>query len=689
MTKSSLLRVELVLLHQPNDAALQDISFIISRFLGPPPTLTLAEACSFGSIRFLNWIWDISLDSEISEWSLTRCMQLDEHYRQDQFIRASDEAASSGNVEVLTWLLSHFPDYDVLIDVVEVAVERGHLGILKLLMTHIRDRQSSSKNIHVQRNGVHFSGQSLELAIRFGHLNVARWLIREAAHEMDEKEKIRAIKIALGHGHETLAQKLLPPGKCILDYARLCRHPEIIEWNYDCGYLKRDQSAAIHAFTSLTHSRRFDLMKKIAKQHEPLQDRSNWRCAWRDAIKSACSTGGVCETRWLVEHPMGRRVCEEMRQFGWLFRLLWAACDVGNVPVMQYLYEQGLVDGFGDGLLCAIRGDRMKSVKWILEYFPPTEHMPDYSVLVEAARHGRLEMLQFFQRVDSTVPGLSKSTQRQRGRQPRRMETWAQSFDRDNIRLVAATDGHLRASKCVCTYRSEWCSTDAMDEAAANGQLEVVQWLHSNRTEGCTTNAMDEAAANGYLEVVQWLHANRSEGCTTNAIDYAARNGHLEVVKWLLEVRREGCTFRAIDGAASSGFIGVVKWLHANGEAGCSTDAMDLAASGGHLAIVKWLHANRTEGCTDDAIINALCHGHLRIAHWLRKTFPERSPILQGRLLYGEMQFDKLLFLHAHYPDVFTEEFVRSIRKTLESPRDDHISAWLEHHYKLFFDKLG
>ncbi|KAL3657649.1 hypothetical protein V7S43_017452 [Phytophthora oleae] len=690
MARPSLLRVELVLLNQPNGAALQDTAFIISRFLGPSPTLALAKACTFGSIRFLTWIWDVSLDSELLEWSLTRCLQLDDHYRQHQFIQASKVAAGSGHVAILTWLLDHFPGCEVPVEVMETAAEKGHFGILKLLVTQSRDRDPSNKNACVQRNGIHLYGRSLELAIRFGQLKVTSWLIKEVAHEMDDREKIPAIETALAFGHEKLAQQLFPPGRCLLDYARLCTRSEIIEWNYACGYLKRDQRAAMHAFMSLIHTRRFDLMKKIAEQHEPLQNRSTWRCAWRDAVKSACSSCGLYEIRWLVEHPMGRRVCEEMRQFRRLFKLLCAACDKGNTPVMQYLYEQGLVDEFGDGLLCAIRGDHMESVKWILEHFPPTEHMPDYSVLVEAARHGCLEMLQYFHRMDSTVSGLSKSPQRQRGRQPRRMETWAQPIDRDNIRLVAATDGHLRTSRCVCTYRSEWHSTDAMDEAAANGQLEVVQWLHLNRTEGCTANAMDEAAANGYLEVVQWLHANRSEGCTTNAIDYAARNGHLDVVKWLHKMRGEGCTSRAIDGAAWAGFIGVVKWLHANGEAGGSTDAMDLAAIRGHLAMVKWLHANRTERCTGDAIINALCYGHLRTAHWLWETFPDHSPSLQSRLLYGEIQFDMLLFLHAHYPGIFTEESVRSIRKKLECPRDDHIIAWLEQNYSLkYFDVLS
>jgi ankyrin repeat protein len=57
--------------------------------------------------------------------------------------------------------------------------------------------------------------------------------------------------------------------------------------------------------------------------------------------------------------------------------------------------------------------------------------------------------------------------------------------------------------------------------------------LHEFRTEGCTTRAMDYAAQNGHIDVVEWLHEFRVEGCTTDAMDWAAENGHLEVVKFL------------------------------------------------------------------------------------------------------------------------------------------------------------
>ncbi|POM77347.1 DNA excision repair protein ERCC-6, partial [Phytophthora palmivora] len=176
----------------------------------------------------------------------------------------------------------------------------------------------------------------------------------------------------------------------------------------------------------------------------------------------------------------------------------------------------------------------------------------------EAARYGRLEMLEYFQGQEvSVVIGYFPSTMSPTQRRIRGESFMTQMF-------VPISDDYLKVHPKEYQYRSEWNSTDPMDDAAANGHLQVVKWLHLNRSEGCTTAAMDCAAANGHLDVVKWLHLYRSEGCTTKAIDGAAENGHLDVIQWLYSNHFERCTVHAIEGAFAFGHLRIVVWLHAH-----------------------------------------------------------------------------------------------------------------------------
>jgi len=669
MPRPSLRRVEILLRCKPDAGALQDVAPIISRFLGPPPTLSLAEACAIGSIQFLDWVWQTSTDPGLSGWSLMKLVQSDTHYRQYQFVEAMKVAVVDGDLEILKWLMLHFPDSEVAVEVVELAAEKGKLAVLKVLLAQSQgiDAENGETSGSGASTVVRWGGHSVEYAIRSGHVEVVRWLLESTDQRMNGPKRSFIVMRLLDKGEMELVKMLLPRGGCVLDYAQMCPRPGIIEWNYECGYLRRNKPAAATAIMHLVGTGQLELMKKISEQHEPSPDCSNWHGAWRDALDKACSCGDLPQLRWLVEHPAGRRACEDMHQLGTLFKLLCAAAARGDVTMMQYLYDQAAVDTFGDALLNSIRHDRLEAMKWVLDHFPRSEHMPDYCVLVEAARHGRLEMLEYLQSMaSSVVPGFSPPSS------PR-------LFKREDLRLVAARDGHLRVSPCVCAWRSEWRSTDAMDEAAANGQLQVVTWLHSSRTEGCTTNAMDEAAANGFLEIVQWLHVNRSEGCTTNAIDYAARNGHVEVVEWLDENRAEAFTSSAIEDAALAGNVELVQWLHTKGSAIRSTKAMNFAAYGGHVEMMKWLRANRPGECSGEAIVYALCQGHLRAAYWLHDEFPEHTPVLRSRLICGEHKFAIVLFLHAHYPHVFTPEVVGKLKSSVL--QDAYATAWLEENY--------
>ncbi|GMF37400.1 unnamed protein product [Phytophthora lilii] len=174
----------------------------------------------------------------------------------------------------------------------------------------------------------------------------------------------------------------------------------------------------------------------------------------------------------------------------------------------------------------------------------------------------------------------------------------------------------------------------AIKLAVQNGHLEVVKWIHNNRRKECpmakrSRDTVDKVAANGDLGMIQWLYTNRSDACTVSAMDDAAGNDHLEVVQW----------------------------LHMDTTTGCTTGAMDQAAATGRLEVLKWLFSNRNEGCTTLVLNMAIMHGHLSVVHWIHEQFPHLVPtdVSSGR---SSINFDMVLYLHSHYPQIFTRQFV-------------------------------
>ncbi|KAG6577916.1 uncharacterized protein IUM83_16742 [Phytophthora cinnamomi] len=550
---SPLLCVELVLLNRPDASALQDVAPTIADFLGPDRNLSLHEACNTGSLKLLDWIWRVSCDrsnDRAASWSLASYLQSDAHYYQWQFSESLEVAAGLGDIDVVQWLFQHFRGCQVAVEVVEAAAKNGHLGVLQFLLAHDAENRGRSE-LRGAGHAVHWGGHSLVDAVENGHSEVVQYLYRCASHRYDEAEVTRAIKTALRVGEMKLAEFLLPRGRCILDYAEFCSHPDVIEWKLDCGYYRRDPFSAGAAIKYLVRSGRLDLMQRIAEQHYPPPENADWSADWRSAMVHACVNGGKEILQWLMEHPAGRWTCRgDDRLFS---ELVFSAAYKGNIQVMQYLFEQGAVDKVRDALLHAIREGHFHMVKWLIEHFPESESIPNYCVLDEAARYGRLEMLEYFQGLDASVIC---------GYVPSR-RTARNSVGGDMVQMfIHASDGYLKVHSTLCRYRSTWNPTDAMDDAAANGQLDVVKWLHTHRSEGCTIAAMDCAAANGHLDVVQWLHEHRSEGCTTKAMDGAAENGHLAVVKWLYTNGVEGCTLKAVEGALRNGHLRVAVWLH-------------------------------------------------------------------------------------------------------------------------------
>ncbi|KAL4168961.1 hypothetical protein KRP22_009890 [Phytophthora ramorum] len=383
--------------------ALQQVGPLVSSFMGPSPTLSLSEACKLQSVVLLDWIWTSSCTSDGTRsphWSLSNFLRSDKFYHRWQFAAALKVAVEKEDVALLKWVFSHFQSCVVTPDLVDLVAEQGNISVLQFLLANASQESEGNK--------VEWGGDSIQQALAKGKLDAAHWLYSNIPLEgMNRQQRTWTIKAAMDAGDLDFCKVMMPIGRCLLDYSEYCSTPEVVEWKLDCGYLKRDVFDAVVSIRDLVPTGRVDLMQRISDEHHELPGDSEWPGEWQDALNDACHAGKLPVVKWLVEHPVGHQTIDEMRFARNLFKLLSHSAAKGFVGVMQYLYEQNAADQFADALAKAIEMDQMEAVKWIVEHFPSTETIPDYCVLDEAARRGRVDMLELFQSLGpSGVPGF-------------------------------------------------------------------------------------------------------------------------------------------------------------------------------------------------------------------------------------------------------------------------------------------
>jgi hypothetical protein len=615
----------------------------ISKFLGPPPNLLLSEACERGSVATLEWIWTAScttVKARTPGWSLTNYLRADPHYYRWQFAKSLYAAAERGDLEIVEWLFAHFSGCEAPLEVVRIAERRGNVRVLRFLWAHrSREQKEAAQTERLPRSS---AGIASDCTVQFGFMrynyDAEYWgemAITKAvgngqlARYLDDRlepfwyDRLTAITEALRLGAFELAERLIPSGISILQYATDCPRPEVIAQSLGEGFLQWDEERAATAFSNLAESGSCGLMQQILQLHSPLrQDHSCWRSTWREAFKAACSGGNLCVLTWLMEHSLGSEVCDELkkktpdRTFSPSVRhdaateMFHDAATKGHVEVMQCLYEKG-VASIGsvtkrEAIRTAIEKGQLESVKWFVDHGVVQDQRTFTWAIYHAAEFGRLAILQLLQTL--AKPGGYEAAGLKRRRTGENFLLW----------------GGQR-------YTFYW--------AASGGHVAVLEWLQANYPAECGVDAMDAAASGGHLDALKWLHANRTEGCTSDALYQAAEEGHFEVVKWLYESRPESRTCTAIVSAFRRGHFRIAYWLHFKfPDFKLSQDSVDV----------------------DKRLLCCCFHG---------------KPL------------EALLFLRAIYPSVFTERFVKQTREDCTEKRGEDglpvtlVQRWLDDNY--------
>ncbi|KAG7380805.1 hypothetical protein PHYPSEUDO_006765 [Phytophthora pseudosyringae] len=190
---------------------------------------------------------------------------------------------------------------------------------------------------------------------------------------------------------------------------------------------------------------------------------------------------------------------------------------------------------------------------------------------------------------------------------------------------------------------------DALGEACKRGGLPMLKWMVEHPTGNAVLKSLNPndahagllglVAEQDSLEVLKYLHGQGITDPFGDALVHMVRMGKLDFVRWMVEH---------------------ITYTHA-----ASVNAVFMAAAmSGKLEVLQFLMAvdpstvPRSEGCTATAFDNAMSFGHLRCAFWLAKLFPEYVPVGDNLPMHVGSKFEMLLFVHGHFPVLFSPLFV-------------------------------
>ncbi|TDH71459.1 hypothetical protein CCR75_006494 [Bremia lactucae] len=223
----------LVLRSYPALTHLEESMRVISDFIGPPRNLICSEACQFGSIRLLEWLWSVSCTTpskRLRGWSLANYLRSDANHHNWQFCKSLYVAVSRDDLTMVKWLFAHFSNCVASERCVDVAMRNGYIRVLFFLWSHrLCMNGASSPRNSGELNKDNFD-RKLESTVCFPESMWTREVVIEAVENeqyidcimeglpFNEKFREISVKHALKLGKMDLAKQIMLPGECLLDY---------------------------------------------------------------------------------------------------------------------------------------------------------------------------------------------------------------------------------------------------------------------------------------------------------------------------------------------------------------------------------------------------------------------------------------------------------------------------------------
>ncbi|GMF25285.1 unnamed protein product [Phytophthora lilii] len=388
-------------------------------------------------------------------WSLTNYLRSDPHFYRWEFSNSLDVAIHRGDVAVIQWLLAHgagsarTPTSALIMK----AAKGGHLRVLQALWEHRFSNQHNDRcdstiddDSVVKQwcsggfcNAEHCKDIAIKEAVQNGEFTLC---LNDGIHFGQDDLQI-ATKHALNLGDFELAERLLPLGHCILDFADDCHHPDIILEMFERDHFRWNEGRAATAMSDLAKSGHLQLMQQLFQLHSPLQkNHYGWERAWCDALGSACSS----ET--CLSWPPGN--AEVSPQFLTLKKGEAAELQRRQSGRNFVLDPRGM-------LCCAAEGGDVAVLEWIQATYPAAKC--EVAAMDIAAAKGHLAAVQWLH-VNRTE-GCSKRAM-----------------------ISAATNGHFRMIKWLYESLPDSRTDEDIAPAIRRGHLRIANWLVA-RFPGC------------------------------------------------------------------------------------------------------------------------------------------------------------------------------------------------------------
>ncbi|EGZ18778.1 hypothetical protein PHYSODRAFT_332520 [Phytophthora sojae] len=353
LTDMKLKAVTLVLGRHDGVNSLEDVSGAISSYLGPPPNLSLAQACTFGSTSLLDWIWASSCSTEADRkpnWKLTNYLRSHAGYSKWQFTEAMTVAAATGDVDVLIWLLEHSPGFKVEASVVEAAAKAGQLSALQLLSQECAAPQPGTGNQETQR--------------RYSRSEVVKWLLERGVSTVSAEECTSLVSNAAENGDVVLVQWLIAHDKHYIDQhiAGDDTGDDVLQWllarSSDENYLPLLR----HLLCASTASGRIDFVKRIIELRQ--SHAQQYEDELEQAFVVACSSGQLEVVKWILDQGLGRRMDKYPSD------VMHNAASRGHLAIAKLLHNQrGHQVSAAETMFYAAGYGHLAVVQWLHELF--------------------------------------------------------------------------------------------------------------------------------------------------------------------------------------------------------------------------------------------------------------------------------------------------------------------------------
>ncbi|KAF1321152.1 hypothetical protein FI667_g12051, partial [Globisporangium splendens] len=506
-------------------------------------------------------------------------------------LKAMEEAARRGNVEILEWFASNHGNAIWHSNFLRVAAANGQIEALDWLQQRVPREQSVLAN-------------PMYAAAANGQFDVVKWI---AGQENAPNAEDASVAFASA-----------------IDAGRL----DIAKYLYDRYDLGSDPTRYHRVlFLPMDHAAQYGYLDVMQWLHEIGIDEGS-----ETAMDNAATNGYLPILQWLHVTYRDGATSDAMDK----------AAANGHLHVVQWLHANRSEGCTSDALDEAAANGHMHVVRWL---HANRREGCTRNAMDGAAMNGHLEIVQWLH-VNRSEGCTSRAMDGAATYGHLELVKWLHENRSEGCTYLAmngaALNGHFDVIQWLHTFRhADVRMSRAIDNAAKGGYLHIIKWLHEVRQERCSTNAMDWAAGCGHFDIVQWLHANRSEGSSTEAMDNAARYGHFEIVKWLHTNRHEGCTPEAMDNAKS---VEILRWLHENRREGCTTDAMDNSMETESFEKLLFLKANRSEGCSPTGPSKAACSESLEVVLWAYENYRHEADIPSLRQSWGDREYLMAVF---------------------------------------------